>query len=225
MRRADRLFRIVEYLKARRQAVRGEDLARELEVSVRTVYRDIADLSASGVPVIGEAGVGYMLDRDYIVRPLMFDMDELESLILGAQMVESWGDADLAKATRRALDKIAAALPDSLRRDFVETSLFSYTSAAKLPVPIDFSALRRSIRSKNFVIFNYAREDGQTSRRRIRPLALVFFGPVWLLLGWCEMREDFRNFRLDRIQSLEILSDRFRDEKGKRIQDYKPEIF
>lgn len=225
MRRADRLFRIVEYLKARRQVVRGEDLARELEVSVRTVYRDIADLCASGVPVIGEAGVGYMLDRDYIVRPLMFDMDELESLILGAQMVESWGDADLGKATKRALDKIAAALPDSMRREFVETSLFSYAGAGKLPVAIDFSALRRSIRSKNFVIFDYTREDGKASHRRVRPLALVFFGSVWLLLGWCEMREDFRNFRLDRIRMLEILSEKFRDEKGKRVQDYKPDVF
>lgn len=220
MRRADRLFRIVEYLKARRQAVRAEDLARELEVSPRTIYRDMADLTLSGVPVIGEAGIGYMLDRNHIVRPLMFDVEELEALILGAQMVESWGDPDLAKAARRALDRIGASLPESKRAEWLETALFSYPSAAKIPIGIDFSTLRRAIRSRNMLLFTYRDKDGKETSRSVRPLALVFFSPVWLLLGWCETRKDFRNFRLDRIDNLTVTPARFRHEKGKRVEDY-----
>ncbi len=224
MRRADRLFRIVEYLKARRQVVTAESLAKELEVSIRTVYRDMADLGASGVPIIGEPGVGYMLDKDYVVRPLMFDIEELDALMLGAQMVESWGDKGLIKAAHQAIDKITSVLPEDLQREIAETFLFSLPSQAKPVITIDFTALRRAIRSKNMVEFNYTREDGHTSTRQARPLCLAFFGPVWLLSGWCEMRKDFRNFRLDRMQNMEITEVRFRDEKGKRLQDYKQQM-
>ncbi len=222
MRRADRLFRIVEYLKARRSVVRADDIACELEVSTRTIYRDIADLCASGVPIIGEAGVGYVLDKDYVVRPLMFDVEELEALMLGAQMVRSWSDDAFGKSAKSAMDKLGAALPDALRKELVETSLFSYSSSARKPMSIDFSSLRRAIRSKNYVYFEYVREDGVASSRQARPLALVFFAPVWLLTAWCEKRQDFRNFRLDRMENLEVLPEKFRDEKGKRLSDYDP---
>lgn len=221
MRRADRLFRIVEYLKARRQVVTAESLAKILEVSVRTLYRDMADLSTSGVPIIGEPGVGYMLDKDYVVRPLMFDVEELDALMLGAQMVESWGDKELIKAAHKAIDKITSVLPDRLQKEISETFLFSLPTQAKPVITIDFSAVRRSIRSKNKVEFSYTREDGQKSTRCVRPLCLAFFGPVWLLLGWCEMRKDFRNFRLDRMKKMKVTKDCFQDEKGKRLQDYK----
>jgi len=221
MRRADRLFRIVEHLKARKRVVTAQSLANKLEVSVRTIYRDIADLGASGVPIIGEAGVGYMLDKDYIIRPLMFDVEELDALMLGAQMVESWGDKGLIQAANKAIDKITAVLPESLRREISETFLFSLPSQASPVITIDFTGLRRAIRSRNFVKFSYKREDGQKSNRQVRPLCLAFFGPVWLLLGWCEMRNDFRNFRLDRIQKMKITEECFSDEKGKRLSDYK----
>lgn len=223
MRRADRLFRIVEYLKARKLVVTGESLANKLEVSLRTIYRDIAVLGASGVPIIGEPGVGYMLDKDYVVRPLMFDIEELDALMLGAQMVESWGDKELIKAAHQAIDKIKSVLPENLRREIAETFLFSLPTQAKPVITIDFSAVRRAIRSKNFVKFSYTRGDGQASTRRVRPLCLAFFGPVWLLLGWCEMRNDFRNFRLDRMKKMNITKDYFQDEVGKRLQDY-PEL-
>ena len=221
MRRADRLFRIVEFLKARRQAVTAEDIADALEVSVRTIYRDIADLGASGVPIIGETGVGYVIDRDYTLKPLIFDVEELEALALGAQMVRSWGDRDLARAAGSAIDKITSVLPDSLRREFLQTALYSPPSEARVPIRIDFSALRRAIRSRNKVQFDYRTAEDRHSRRVVRPLCLAFFGPVWLLAGWCEMREDFRNFRLDRMQNLEILDAVFGDERGKRLSDYK----
>jgi predicted DNA-binding transcriptional regulator YafY len=220
MRRADRLFRIVEYLKARRQTVTALSLAQELEVSARTIYRDIADLGASGVPIIGEAGVGYMLDKNYVVRPLMFAVEELDALMLGAQMVQNFGDKELARAANQAIDKITSVLPESLRKEISETFLFSVASKTEVKIHIDFTALRRAIRGKKIVEFYYTREDGEESHRRIRPLCLAFFSPVWLISGWCEMRTDFRNFRLDRIQDMKITQERFRDEKGKSLNDY-----
>jgi len=224
MRRADRLFRIVEYLKARRQVVTADRLASELEVSVRTIYRDIADLGKSGVPITGEAGVGYLLDRDYLVRPLMFDIEELDALALGARMVESWGDRAIAKAARQAVDKIAAVLPETLRNEIRSTAIFSLPSFGKRTLEIDFTSLRRAIRTKHRVEFQYTTETGMTSQRRVRPLCLAFFAPVWLLTGWCEKRNDFRNFRLDRMQTMQIKDNQYRDEKGKRLRDYQKQM-
>ncbi len=224
MRRADRLFRIVEYLKARARVVTASSIAEAMEVSVRTIYRDISDLETSGVPILGEAGVGYMLDKDYVVRPLMFDVEELDALMLGAQMVESWGDPALAKAARQAVDKITSVLPDQLRKEIEKTFLFSIPTQSSPVTSIDFTKLRRAIRSKHKVEFSYVREDGQSSTRKVRPLCMAFFGPVWLLAAWCELREDFRNFRLDRIQKMKITEDLFRDEKGKNLQDFKQQI-
>ena len=220
MRRADRLFRIVEFLKARRQPVTARALATTLEVNVRTIYRDIADLTASGVPIIGEAGVGYVLDRGYTVRPMMFDVEELDALVLGARMVESWGDREIAKSATKAIDKIKSVLPASLKDEFLDAALFSPPSRARAPIAVDFSALRRAIRAKRFVTFDYDSLAGERTSRKVRPLCLVFFGPVWLFMGWCESRRDFRNFRLDRMRNLVVTADAFVDERGKRLIDF-----
>ncbi len=220
MRRADRLFRIVEYLKARRTVITAQKLADVLEVSPRTIYRDIADLNASGIPIMGEAGVGYILSKDHKVQPLMFGLEEIDALILGAQMVKSWGDKGLAQAASQAIDKITTVLPESLQAELEQTFLFSMTSSTEVKINIDFTALRRAIRGKNKLDFAYEDEKKARTNRRVRPLCLVFFSPVWLLLAWCEKRDDFRNFRIDRIQDLTISDDLFKDEKGKRVQDY-----
>ncbi len=224
MRRADRLFRIVEYLKARQQAVTASELAEELDVSMRTIYRDMADLELSSVPIIAETGVGYTLDRNYTVRPLMFDIEELDALALGAQMVRSWGDRELARSARSAIDKITAVLPQEVRIDFMQTALYSPPSQAKTNIRVDFAALRRSVRTRNMVSFDYVSLKDEKSSRSIRPLCLAFFGPVWLVVGWCELREDFRSFRLDRMSRLTIHDERFRDEPGKRLIDFKRKI-
>ncbi len=220
MRRADRLFRIVEYLKARRTVVTAQKLAEILEVSPRTIYRDIADLNASGIPIMGEAGVGYILSKDHKVQPLMFGLEEIDALILGAQMVKSWGDKGLAQAASQAIDKITTVLPESIQKELEQTFLFSMTSKTEVIINIDFTALRRAIRGKNKLDFSYEDEKKSLTSRRVRPLSLAFFSPVWLLLAWCEKRDDFRNFRIDRIQNLTISDDLFKDEKGKRVQDY-----
>lgn len=219
MRRADRLFRIVEYLKARREAVTGDELAREMEIGVRTIYRDVADLRSSGVPIVGEAGVGYLLSRDYLVRPLMFDVEELDALSLGAQMVDSWGDTSLARSARRAIDKITAVLPKALAEDASRSAAYACASRSKLPIVIDLASLRRAVRSKHWVEIRYTDKSGKESQRRIRPLCLVFIAPVWLLAAWCETRDDFREFRVDRITSMKITDEQFRDERGKTLQD------
>ncbi len=219
MRRADRLFRIVEYLKARREAVTGEELAREMEIGVRTIYRDIADLRLSGVPIVGEAGVGYLLSRDYLLKPLMFDVEELDTLSLGAQMIESWGDAAMARSARRAIDKITAVLPETLAAEANRSSAFACSSRSKLPIEIDLASLRRAVRSKHVVEIRYADKSGKASQRRIRPLCLVFIAPAWLLAAWCEARNDFREFRVDRITKMKITDEQFQDESGKTLKD------
>ena len=220
MRRADRLFRIVEYLKARRKVVTAQKLSEVLEVSPRTIYRDIADLNASGIPIMGEAGVGYILHQDHKVQPLMFNLEEIDALILGARMVESWGDKGLAEAASQAIDKITTVLPESIQQELEQDFLFSMASKTEVKINIDFTALRRAIRSKNKLDFEYEDESKSRTTRTVRPLCIVFFSPVWLLLAWCEKRDDFRNFRIDRIKNLTISEDLFKDEKGKRVQDY-----
>ena len=140
MRRADRLFRIVEYLKVRRQVVTAVSIAQALEVSTRTIYIDIADLNTSGVPIIGEAGVGYMLSRNYVVKPLMFGIEELDALMLGARMVKSWGDKELAQSASQAIDKLTSVLPESLQQEISRTFLFSKTSKAEVKINIDFTS-------------------------------------------------------------------------------------
>lgn len=219
MRRADRLFRIVEYLKARREAVTGEALAAEMEIGVRTIYRDMADLRSSGVPIVGEAGVGYMLSQDYLVKPLMFDVEELDALSLGAQMVESWGDAAIARSARRAIEKITAVLPESLAEDASRSAAYACSSRSKAPIVIDLASLRRAVRTKQVIEIRYTDESGNKTQRRIRPLCLVFIAPVWLLAAWCETRNDFREFRVDRVTSMKIADEQFQDEAGKTLRD------
>jgi predicted DNA-binding transcriptional regulator YafY len=223
MRRADRLFRIVELLKTRRQAVTADYIASIMEVSKRTIYRDIADLSASGVPIIGEAGVGYMLDHAYVVRPLMFDLEEVDALMLGAQIVQNWSDDALANAAVSALHKLGAVMPAHLRDGMMSAALFAPMKRPDV-ICIDFTALRRAIRSKHIITFKYTTLDGSQSHRQVRPLCLAFFPPEWLLMGWCETRCDFRNFRLDRMGQLAISNERFCDEDGKRLSDFEARI-
>jgi predicted DNA-binding transcriptional regulator YafY len=204
MRRADRLFRLVQLLRARRFAT-GEQIAGELGVSKRTVYRDVADLQGSGVPIKGEAGVGYRLERGYELAPLIFTSDELAGLVLGARIVSAWGDAELASAVGSALTKIEAVLPEALRRVVLETPLFAPEMPGATVMAGELALLRRAIGERRLVHFRYAREDGAESERDARPLGLFFWGRKWTLAAWCELRQDYRSFRPDRMQGVELL--------------------
>lgn len=219
MRRADRLFEILQILR-RRQLTRARDLAERLEVSERTIYRDIRDLMASGVPVEGEAGVGYLLREGFDLPPLMFNEAEVEALVLGARIVESWADRDLAEAARDVLVKVEAVLPDRLKQQLDETALWAPADHFRVPISFDPKVLRIALRRKQKLTFQYRNAEDEESRRKVRPLGLSFYGHIWLLSAWCELREDFRAFRLDRIEGLEVLEETFVPERGKTIDDY-----
>ncbi len=219
MRRADRLFEIIQHMR-RKTTVRARDLSETLEVSERTIYRDIQDLMANGVPIEGEAGIGYVLKAGYDVPPLMFKEQEIEALVLGARMVESWGDCELSIAATDALAKIEAVIPERLRDYMANTALLAPAAYGIEPIKCSMSELRHAIRSRLKVSFKYTDVLRQKSERTVRPLSLAFFGPVWMMAGWCELRQDFRTFRLDRIGSFEVTPDRFKAERGKTLQDF-----
>jgi len=219
MRRADRLFEIIQIMR-RKGLTRAADLSEELEVSERTIYRDIRDLMASGVPIDGEAGVGYVLREGYDLPPLMFKESEIEALVLGARIVESWADAGLAKAATDVIAKVQAVVPDQLRSYMANTALLAPEHTYMEPISFEMPDLRQALRDRHKVSFSYQDAAGGGSTRVVRPLSLAYFGPVWLLAAWCELRVDFRTFRLDRIAGFEVLDDKFVDEPGKTLHDF-----
>ncbi len=219
MRRADRLFQIIQVLR-RRHVVTAAVLARELEVSERTVYRDIRDLVISGVPIDGEAGVGYTLRKGFDLPPLMFSDAEIEALVLGARVVTSWGDAALAKSAREMLARVEAALPERLRTRLAGTPLFAPGFHVRPAVVDGLTLFRTAIEDHHKVWFAYADADGAATERTVRPLGLFFWGYTWSLNGWCELRNDFRSFRLDRMSRACALNERFEDEPGKTLDDF-----
>jgi predicted DNA-binding transcriptional regulator YafY len=218
MRRADRLFEIIQLLR-RKPTVRARDLCEVLEVSERTIYRDIRDLMASGVPIEGEAGVGYVLKAGFDLPPLMFKETEIEALVLGARIVESWADSELADAATDAIAKIEAVIPERLRGFMASTALLAPGTHFVEPIPFDLAELRRAVRGQSKVRFRYTDVQQQLSERTVWPLSLAYFGPVWVLAAWCELREDFRTFRLDRMDAFAVTSEHFRAVPGRTLHD------
>jgi predicted DNA-binding transcriptional regulator YafY len=219
MRRADRLFRLVGLLQ-RRRTVTAAALAARLEVSERTVYRDIADLIGSGMPIAGEAGVGYRLEHGFDLPPLMFSEAEIEAIVLGSRMVTAFADPALAQSAEDVLGKIRRVLPDKLAPSVDLTPLYGYHFRREKRVGEYLAELRRAIRLSRKMRLGYADGKRTDSTRVIRPLALSFVGHAWLLTAWCELRMAFRNFRLDRITSLAMLDATFLPEAGKRWEDF-----
>ena len=220
MKRTDRLFQIVSFLQGRHLAVTAERIAGEFDISVRTVYRDIQDLITTGVPINGEAGVGYMLDKSYYLPPMSFDVEELEVLMLGASMVSSWTDDTMAASAQGLIRKVSNVLSDRDRKTFEGIALFAPLSRSKLPWNIDFSYFREAVRKKEKLHLDYADEAGAITVRRVRPLSLVFFGPTWLVISWCELRNDFRSFRLDRILKAGGTREYFEDTPETSLQTF-----
>ena len=218
MRRADRLFRLVQLLRGGR-LMTARTLAERLEVSERTVYRDVRDLLLSGVPIEGEAGVGYVLRAGFDLPPLMFDRAEIEAVVLGTRMARAWGGARLAAAAEEALRKIEAVLPPSLRERVDRTRLYAPGHLVQPGLRADLDRLHAAIDAARRVEFGYTAEDGAASHRQVRPLGLFFWGGVWTLAAWCELRQDFRAFRIDRMQAL-ALGEPFARETGRGLPDY-----
>ena len=219
MRRADRLFQIVQHLRGRRLTTAAQ-LARWLLVSERTVYRDIRDLSLSGVPVEGEAGVGYRLSKGFDLPPIMFSLDEVEAMVTGARMVESWGGPALASHARSALAKIALALPPARREEIARSRLFAPGFHIRPEAAASLEVVRQAILQRRKLRSAYVDGSGSESVRTVHPLAVYFWGTTWTLAAWCESRRDFRNFRLDRMSAVEMLPEAFEEVPGRTLEDF-----
>ncbi len=219
MRRADRLFQIVQHLRGGR-LVTAQMLGTRLEVSERTIYRDIADLQSTGVPIDGEAGVGYIMREGYDLPPLMFTRDEIVALVAGARMAQAFGGAAMARAAAEALVKIGAVLPasekDRIRRTEIHVPDYLISDAVRAAVDIT----ERAVEDRQVLSFDYRDEQGRATMRDVRPLGLSFWGKVWTLIAWCEMRDDFRAFRIDRVIELRPAGRVFRHERGKTLADF-----
>jgi len=218
MRRADRLFQLTLLLRGGRIRT-AQFLADELQVSVRTIYRDIQVLSLSGVPVEGEAGVGYRIHRHFELPPLMFLPEELEALAFGARMVKAWTDRDLALAASQALEKIHAVLPQELWAD-LDNPYMETVNFTGLEISDTLSQLRQAIRQRSVVVLHYTRADGESSLRDVYPLGLFFWGKVWTLASWCTLRQSFRDFRVDRVDQIRLKPQQFEAKAGQTLDDY-----
>ena len=222
MRRADRLFHIVQLIRGRRLTT-AAFLAERLEVSERTVYRDVADLQHQGVPIEGEAGVGYRLGAGFELPPLMFTQDEAKSLVASVRLAQAWLDTALAREAETALGKILSVLPAGERAAAESLALYAPLIGIGMlsqQASQSLQTLREAVHARRTLSFSYRDLADQQSQRVVRPLGCFFWGRVWTLAGWCESRKDFRNFRVDRIEALTLLPDTFRDEADKSLAQF-----
>ncbi|HEU4405994.1 MAG TPA: YafY family protein [Polyangiaceae bacterium] len=218
MRRTDRLFEILQLFRSGRLLL-GRESAERLEVSLRTVYRDIATLVASGVPIEGERGLGYVLREPIFLPPLTLTPEELRALHLGVEVVRQTGDAELAQAAERLVGKIAAVLPSDRQALRPLEGVAVYSSVAAAPRE-QLSALRRAVAERRILAIGYRRPDGVLTWRRIRPVQTEYWGRVWTCPAWCELRNEFRVFRVDRIEWCEDTGGVFALEPGRTYADY-----
>ena len=209
MRRADRLFEIIQVLRRSREPLTADAIAAKLETSQRTIYRDIAVLIGQRVPIRGEAGVGYVLDRGFDMPPLMLTPDEIEAAVLGAQWVAGRADPVLADAARNLIAKIETAVPERLRPFIADPAVGTPPGRRIAPDGLDIALTRASIREGRKIGLRYRDEGGAESMRTVWPVILGYADTVRLLAAWCELRQDFRHFRTDRIVAAEFLSDRY----------------
>ncbi|WP_170348915.1 helix-turn-helix transcriptional regulator [Ruegeria atlantica] len=221
MRRSDRLFDIIQILRDCKLH-RAQDIADRLEVSVRTIYRDMDTLVASGVPVEGERGVGYMVREQITLPPLNLTPAELEALNLGMAIVAEAADPDLKAAAETLADKIDAVLPTQVvaEADTWKFAVYPFADAARGLAHM--APIRSAIKTRQKLHLSYRRIDGVLTDRTIRPLHMEYWGRVWTLTAWCELREGFRVFRIDLIEAVSPLPEIFADEPGKTLSDFDP---
>lgn len=220
--RTFRLFTLLDHLRGKTEPVSAEKLAQELQVSTRTIYRDMATLQAMGAPVRGEAGMGYQLEKGYFLPPLHFDPDELDALMLGTRLIAARGDDALAAAARRVTAKISAVIGHDDGENYARLPLRAATrqSTEHEKAATHLAQLRQAIRDRTVLDISYSDLQDKRSRRNVRPLGLTVFDTVWLLTVWCENKNDFRNLRADRIVDIQPVGRLFKPERGKRFEDY-----
>jgi predicted DNA-binding transcriptional regulator YafY len=218
MRRADRLFHIIQLIRGRRLTT-ASYLAQRLEVSERTIYRDVADLQLQGVPIEGEAGVGYRLGAGFDLPPMMFTHDEAKALVASVRMAQAWLDPVLATSAEDALGKIMSVLPTEARVAAEALAVYAPQGGLSEPAQRTLQTLREAAQERRKVFLNYRDLSDQPSERTVRPLGCFYWGKVWTLAAWCEHRNDFRSFRVDRVSYVRRLDERFRDEPGRTLAD------
>jgi predicted DNA-binding transcriptional regulator YafY len=224
MRRAERFLAIIQILRRHRRPVRGSFMAEELEVSLRTLYRDIADLITDGVPIRGEAGVGYVLGEGYDLPPLMFSADELEAVMLGLRWVLRRGDASLSRAAQDTIAKIGVVLPEAMKPLLFDASLIVPPSCNTLADAVDVAAIRLAIREQYKLNLIYRDEGGRQTTRTIWPIGISYFDAQRLVIGWCELREGFRSFRTDRIVQCEVSTIKYRERRKVLLKRWMSEM-
>lgn len=202
----NRLFSIIQVLRAAKKPVKAKELSEKLEVSVRTIYRDIAELQMQNVPILGEAGIGYMLKGGFEMSPLMLTPEELEAALLGTQWVARSGDKSLAKSASILIDKINVVIPEHLRHVLLKSPVVIPTTTEAVADAINMSDFRTAIRDQKKIAIVYS-VGGNRSERVIWPFIIGYFETVRVVAAWCERRKAFRHFRTDRIESFEILAE------------------
>jgi len=221
MSRSERLLALLQALRRRRRAVSGQTLAREMGVSIRTLYRDIASLQSQGASIEGSPGVGYIMKPGFMLPPLMFRPEEMEALALGLRWVADRGDGALSSGAREAMAKIVAVMPTELRREFEDSALLVGGSRKLKATAVEPDLLRAAIRAERKLRITYADAQGAASQRVVWPFALVYFEQARVLSAWCELRGDFRNFSSDRIVDAELLEVRYPKQRQALLNDWK----
>ena len=219
MRRADRLFQIVQLIRGRRLTT-AKWLAQRLDVSERTVYRDVADLQYQGVPIEGEAGVGYRLGQGFDLPPLIFTPREAQALVVMTRVAQQWLDPALARASESALSRVLSILPAEQRHAAQHTPVYSPPWGLKAEQQPHLQLWREATQNAHKLALTYGDAQGRSTERTVWPLGSFFWGAVWTLVAWCEKRQAFRSFRLDRIQSMVCLPETFQLAEGQRLIDY-----
>jgi predicted DNA-binding transcriptional regulator YafY len=220
MRRTDRLFDIIQTLRVAKQPMTAATIAEKLEVTVRTIYRDIATLQARRIPIEGAAGIGYVLRRGFDLPPLMFTADEIDAIAVGARLVRRLRDPGLQDAADSVLAKITTILPDALRAGVVSTSFYVSDGQAATPEGIDLSDVRYAIRETRKMRITYADVSGQRTNRTIWPIAMAYYVDATLIGAWCELRVDYRHFRVERIVTSTLLDEKFSTDGGKLVEGW-----
>ena len=220
MRRSDRLFDIIQRLRTASKPTTAAALAKELEVTPRTVYRDIATLQARRVPIEGAAGVGYVLRKGFDLPPLMFTIDEIEAIAVGARLVRRLKDSALQQAADAVLAKVSVVVPERLRPHIADAPVYVSPGMAAEAEGADLAEIRAAIRDSAKLYISYADQQGRRTNRVIWPIAMAYYVDVTLVGAWCELRADYRNFRVERIQSSKVLDEHFDQDNGRLFREW-----
>lgn len=220
MRKASRLFEIIQILRLAKRPVTAAQIAERLSVVQRSIYRDIAELQSMRVPIEGGRGIGYILRSGFNLPPLMFSVEELEAIVLALALLDRTGDVELKLAAKQVNQKIASAVPPPLRQTLEANALHAWGTVASLPKGLDLASVRRAIRDEQKVEIRYCDQFGRVTKRKIWPLALIYYLEAVNLVAWCELRQALRNFRADRVQESEFIEEFFPGSGDRLRQDW-----